>query len=45
MKNTTSGKRYHVALVSTGVAEEHITSTIRVTKISDLGKTLAETCN
>jgi hypothetical protein len=36
---------HHVALVRTGVLEEHITSIIRVTKVGNLGTALAVTSN
>jgi hypothetical protein len=35
----------HVALVSTNILEEHITSIIKVTRIRELGTTLAVTSN
>jgi hypothetical protein len=40
-----SGMLHHVALVRTGVAEEPIASIIRVTRISELGTTVAVTSN
>jgi hypothetical protein len=40
-----SGMLCHVALVRTGISEEHITSIIMVTRISELGTTLAVTSN
>jgi hypothetical protein len=40
-----SGMLCHVALVEIDVLKEHITSIIRVTKISELGTMLAVTKN
>jgi hypothetical protein len=40
-----SGMLRRMALVGTDVSEEHITSIIRVTETSELGKTLAVTSN
>jgi hypothetical protein len=40
-----SGMLRHVALVRTDVSEERIASFIMVTKIDELGKTLAVTSN
>jgi hypothetical protein len=40
-----SGMLRHVALVRTDVSEEHIACIIRVTRIGELGTTLALTSN
>jgi hypothetical protein len=45
MKNASSGTLRSVGLVRTNVSEEYITSIIGVTRISDLGTTLAVTSN
>jgi hypothetical protein len=45
MKNAVFWAVMSVALVRTDVSEECITSIIRVTKISELGTTLAVTSN
>jgi folate-dependent phosphoribosylglycinamide formyltransferase PurN len=42
---TSHGKLRHVALVTTNVLEERIASIIRVTRIGELGTTLALTNN
>jgi hypothetical protein len=43
MKNASSGMLHRVALVRTDVSEERIASIITVTRIGELGKTLAVT--
>jgi hypothetical protein len=45
MGNAASGMLRHVALVKTNILEEPSTSIIRVTRISELGTTLAVTSN
>jgi hypothetical protein len=45
MKNAISGMLSHVALVRTDVSEELSTSIIRVTRIGELGTTIAVTSN
>jgi hypothetical protein len=45
MKNVVPGVLRSVALVRTEVTEEHIASIIRVTRIGELGITLAITSN
>jgi hypothetical protein len=45
MKDTVSGMLRPVALVRTDVSEERISSMIRVTRIGDLGATLAVSSN
>jgi hypothetical protein len=45
MRNATSGILQHMALVRTKVQEESITVYIRMTRIGELGTTLAVTSN
>jgi hypothetical protein len=45
MKNTSYGILHHVAIVKTDVSEERSASTIRVTRICELGTISATTSN
>jgi hypothetical protein len=45
MMNAVSGMLYRVALVRINISEESVTSIIRVTRIGELGTTLAVTSN